>query len=40
MRPGQEYLERKLFSPDFNIGAAELFTEGCGELLGALLAFG
>jgi len=40
MRPGQACLERKTFSPDFIFGAAELFTAGCGELLGALLAVG
>jgi len=40
MRPWQEYLERKSFSPDFIFGAAELFTEGSGELPGVLLALG
>jgi hypothetical protein len=40
MRPWPECLERKTFSLDFIFRAAELFTEDCGELLGALLAFG
>jgi hypothetical protein len=40
MRPWQGCLERKRFSLDFTSGAAELFTEACGELLGALLALG
>jgi len=40
MRPGQACLERKSFPVDFIFGAAELFTENCGELLEALLAFG
>jgi hypothetical protein len=40
MRPWQGCLERKLFSLDFMIGAAELFTEDCGELPVALLALG
>ena len=40
MRPRQECLERKTFSLHFIFGAAELFTEDCGELLGALLALG
>jgi len=40
MRPGQASLERKSFSRTFMIGAAELFTEGCGELFEALLALG
>jgi hypothetical protein len=40
MRPWPECLERKSFSLLFIFGAAELFTEDCGELLGALLALG
>jgi len=40
MRPWQACPERKSFSLDFIFGAAELFTEGCGELIEALLAFG
>lgn len=40
MRPRQGCLERKSFSPDFITGAAELFTEACGELPRALLALG
>jgi hypothetical protein len=40
MRPGQECLERKTFSLDFNFVSAELFTDACGELLGALLVIG
>ena len=40
MRPWQDCLERKTFSLTFIVGAAELFTEGCGELVGALLALG
>ena len=40
MRPGQECLERKSVSRHFIFGAAELFTEGCGELPEALLALG
>jgi hypothetical protein len=40
MRPRQECLERKGFSLLFIFGTAELFTEGSGELLEALLAFG
>jgi len=40
MRPWRECLERKSLSLDFMNGAAELFTEDCGELLGALLALG
>jgi hypothetical protein len=40
MRPWQGCLERKSFPLHFIFGAAELFTEGCGELLGALLALG
>ncbi len=40
MRPWQDCLERKTFRPDFIGGAAELFTEGSGELPGALLAIG
>ena len=38
MRPWLVCLERKSFSLTFVMGAAELFTEGCGELPGALLA--
>jgi hypothetical protein len=38
MRPWQTYLERKISSANFIFGAAEIFTEGCGELVGALLA--
>ena len=40
MRPWQACLERKSLPPDLCFGAAKLFTEGCGELLGALLALG
>jgi hypothetical protein len=40
MRPWQQCLERKTFSLTFIFGAAKLFTEGCGELLRALLALG
>jgi hypothetical protein len=40
MRPWRECLERKSFSLDFIDRAAELFTEDCGELFGALLALG
>jgi hypothetical protein len=40
MRPWLTCLERKSFSPEFIFGAAELFTEACGELRGALLALG
>ena len=40
MRPWQECLERKTFSPGFILGAAELFTEDCGEVSRALLALG
>jgi len=40
MRPWQACRERKTFSLDFTFGAAELFTEGCGELFEALLALG
>ena len=40
MRPWQTCLERKSFSLDFTFGAAELFTEGSGEVLGARLAVG
>jgi len=40
MRPGPECLERKTLSLLFIFGAAELFTEDRGELLGALLALG
>ena len=40
MRPWQECPERKTFSLDFIRGTAELLTEGCGELTGALLALG
>jgi len=40
MRPGRVCLERKSCSRLFILGAAELFTEGCGELRRALLAFG
>ena len=40
MRPRQECLERKTFSPDFILDAAELFTEGCGELQKDPLALG
>jgi hypothetical protein len=38
MRPRQACLERKTFSPDFIVGAAELFTFGCGALDRVLLA--
>jgi len=40
MRPWQTCLERKTFPLHFTFGAAELFTEGCGELSEALLALG
>jgi hypothetical protein len=40
MRPGLVCTGCKSFSLYFVFGAAELFTEGCGELLGLLLAFG
>ena len=40
MRPGQECPERKTFSRLLIFTAAELFTEDCEELLGALLALG
>jgi hypothetical protein len=40
MRPRQACLERKSFSLHFIFGSAKLFTDGCGELLGALLALG
>lgn len=40
MRPWPECLERKTFSPDFIAAAAELFTEGCGELFEDFLALG
>jgi len=40
MPPWLPCLERKSFSPDFILGAAELFTEDCGEVSGALLALG
>ena len=40
MRPWQACLGRKGFSLDFISAAAELFTDGCGELSGALLALG
>jgi len=40
MRPRQVCLERKTFSSGFIFGAAELFTEACGELLCVLLDLG
>jgi hypothetical protein len=40
MRPWPECLERKTFSPAFIFGSAKLFTDSCGELLGALLVVG
>jgi hypothetical protein len=40
MRPETGCLDRKSVSPGFMLAAAELFTEGCGELLWALLALG
>jgi len=40
MRPEAGCLVRKSFSPGFMLAAAELFTEGCGENLRALLALG
>ena len=40
MRPRQACLERKTFSLHFIVGAAELFTESCGELPTARLALG
>jgi len=40
MRPGLECLERERISLLFIFGAAELFTEDCGELRRALLALG
>src|SRR3974377_597816 len=40
MRPWQTCLERKTFSLDFIGVAAELFTDDCGELRGALLVLG
>jgi hypothetical protein len=40
MRPRQDCLERKNVSLGFVAGAAELFTEGSGEMGEALLALG
>jgi hypothetical protein len=40
MRPWLECLERKTFSLAFIEGVAKLFTDSCGELLGALLVLG
>ncbi len=40
MRPRQACLVRKSFSLHFIFGSAELFTEGWGELPGALSALG
>src|SRR5881394_3421921 len=40
MRPAGLCLGRKSFSPPFILGAAQLFTAGCGEFFGDLLASG
>src|SRR5438552_13629655 len=40
MRPAGLCLGRKSFSPPFILGAAQLFTAGCGEIFGDLLASG
>jgi hypothetical protein len=40
MRPWRTCLERKTFSLDFIVPAAELFTEGCGERVEDFLALG
>ena len=40
MRPWQECPERKGLSLNFILGSAELFTEACGNCLGAFLALG
>jgi len=41
MRPEEACLGRKIVSAQFTLGAAKLFTAGCGELCaGALLAGG
>jgi len=40
MRPEEGCLGRKSFSLLFIFGAAQLFTAGCGEFFGDLLAVG
>ena len=40
LRSNRRCLVRKSFPLEFIFGAAELFTEGCGELLLALLTLG